>query len=579
MSSESVEAKPLSRGTVIAARYEVEKYLGESLLGPTYVVKHIEQDSFLVLRFIRREYKSKDDFDLVQDLIQKIRDIRHPNMIRYGNVGIYQDTIFFTQEYFRSENLRALIINKQADMKEFSVEEAFSIATKILDAVEELHRVGIYHTTIKPENILVKDSAVGERFVRQIKLNDVMTATILGDKAVSSPYRAPECRPEFKKTIGKEASSASDIFSIGNVLYELLVGKPAKGTYLPPSQIRNNLSPAIDNIINTALSFQPEDRFASANLMSDNIHKNVGDFVVKSNEGMNKIALFSLSAAVLLLLAFIGYLKSTQGVGSDEEKQFDQTLKEDAQLLEEVTKNFERPNQEEMDKMNQKVEGMMYIPAGPAVIGIFQREYDYKLTKKISTDIPASVQSTGHFYIDRFEYPNELPAKGEKPKILDRVSFDEAAQLCIKQGKRLCTALEWEKACRGVNNYIYSYSDTYDAEYCNKENYAEKCKNAYGVYGMSSDAAEWVNTVSRTSSKRMIFKGGDIAGTPEKRYRCSNEVIKPKDYKNTLLSFRCCKDVEQVLFEEQERIRKEEEEKAAQEENADTAEESSEKEK
>ena len=51
MSSESVDAKPLGRGVVIASRYEIEKYLGESLLGPTYVVKHVEQETFLVLRF------------------------------------------------------------------------------------------------------------------------------------------------------------------------------------------------------------------------------------------------------------------------------------------------------------------------------------------------------------------------------------------------------------------------------------------------------------------------------------------------------------------------------------------------
>ena len=91
MSSKSIDSKPLDRGTVIASRYEIEKYLGESLLGPTYVVKHVEQETFLVLRFIRKEYKNKDDFEEVQALIHKIRTIKHPNMIQYGNIGLYQD--------------------------------------------------------------------------------------------------------------------------------------------------------------------------------------------------------------------------------------------------------------------------------------------------------------------------------------------------------------------------------------------------------------------------------------------------------------------------------------------------------
>ena len=555
MSSESIDSKPLGRGTVIASRYEIEKYLGESLLGPTYVVKHVEQETFLVLRFIRKEYKNKSDFKEVQELIHKIRTIKHPNMIQYGNIGLYQDTLFFTQEYFRSENLRALIINKQSEMIEFSIEEAFSIASKILDAVEELHKVGIYHTTIKPENILVKDSSLGEQFVRRVKLNDVMTAAILGSKTPRNVYRPPECRPEL--AMNKKPCAASDIFSIGNILYELLVGKAAQGTYLPPSQIRSNLSSEVDDIINCALSFQPEERYDSAKAMADHIRESVGEFVVSNPGSSNRIAVFALSAAVIVLSAFIGYLQLTKDVPSKQEQQFEQVQKEDAMLLKEIKENFDLPDPNKVAEMNAKVEGMRYIPSGPVVIGVFQREYDYKLTRKRDTDVAANIVNVNHFYIDQFEYPNKLPMKGEKAEFLGNVTQEEAGKFCAKSGKRLCTATEWEKVCRGIKNYIYAFDDTYDEEYCNKENYEERCKNEYGVYGMSSDAAEWTSSISPTSTKEVVVKGGDVGGVPERRYRCSNVVSKSKILRNRLISFRCCKDVNAVLVEEEQRAKEE----------------------
>lgn len=555
MSSESIESKPLSRGTVIAARYEIEKYLGESLLGPTYVVKHIEQQTFLVLRFIRKSYKSKDEFESVQKLIEKMREIKHPNMIRYGNMGIYQDSIFFTQEYFRSENLRAKIIDKQNDKEEFSIEEAFAIATKILDAVIALHNVGIYHTTIKPENILVRDSSLSGRFVRQVKLNDVLTAAILGEKTLPSPYRAPECRPEL--AMNKEASAASDIFSVGIILYELLVGKPAKGTYLPPSQLRNGLSIDVDKIINQALSFQPEDRYPSAKGMQNHIRNSIGDFVVEIPQSTsNRLAITALSATVVLLLSFLGYLLMLQQQPSSQEKRFEQMKAKDETLLRDITaaRKQQKPiSVEQVEEMNAKVEGMRYVPAGPVAIGVFQREYDDNLTPKLPSDITAHMELVGHYYIDQFEYPNKPPQKGEKPEFLSNITQSSAAKMCAKEGKRLCTSTEWEKACRGPNSYIYSYGNTSDSEYCNKENYGEKCQSDYGVYGMSSDAAEWTSSISSSSAEEAIIKGGDVAGSPERRYRCSNRVDKRKTYKHTLISFRCCKDVDRVLAEEEER--------------------------
>ena len=74
MSKDSSEQyRPLVRGTVIADRYEVEKYLGESLLGPTYVVRYIERNQLVAIKFIRNEYAPIEDLDEIKELMKKAK--------------------------------------------------------------------------------------------------------------------------------------------------------------------------------------------------------------------------------------------------------------------------------------------------------------------------------------------------------------------------------------------------------------------------------------------------------------------------------------------------------------------------
>ena len=135
--SVSEDYRPLSRGVVIAGRYEIEKYLGESLLGPTYVVKNNNTNKLLALKFIREEYCPVSHISRVQDLLRKARDVKHPNVVRYGNVGQYKNMIFFTQEYFPSVNLRQLILDYEAEEKPFAIKEGCLIAAKVYQEVRQ----------------------------------------------------------------------------------------------------------------------------------------------------------------------------------------------------------------------------------------------------------------------------------------------------------------------------------------------------------------------------------------------------------------------------------------------------------
>ncbi|MEC7987151.1 MAG: SUMF1/EgtB/PvdO family nonheme iron enzyme [Myxococcota bacterium] len=540
--SNITEEKPLARGTVIASRYEIEKYLGESLVGPTYVVRHVENEKWFALRFIRSEYKSKDELANVQEILYKLREIKHPNMIQYGNIGVYGNMIFYTQEYFPSINLRQSIIEYQSQDKNFEIYDSFFIAAKILEALSLVHEAGLLHTNLKPENILLKQEVVAGRVRRKIKVNDLMAAAILGeDRIVGSPYRAPECRPEL--AMEEEASPQSDIFSVGNILYELLIGKPAQGTYLAPSQFREDLSEEVDSIINYALNIDPKERYKTANDMLVHIQRTIDEPLVEDDKQQGKLPL-TLTISAVAVLAILVLTIFIRGFGDNLQTAED----EDLALLAEIQTLQKLPSEGEMQAMSDKEPDMLYIPAGPAAIGIFDREYQFKIATKSFGDTRAHLEQVEAFYIDRFEYPNRIQEDGNPQRPYIGVSYEQAKLACEQQEKRLCTAIEWEKSCRGPENHIYGYGDSYDADLCNEDNYNNDCKSGYGVYGMSAGPREWTKTEPSSSKEKRILKGGDVGGSGEKIYRCSYQTQESmtSSIPDPSRAFRCCLDADKA---------------------------------
>ncbi len=97
--------------------------------------------------------------------------------------------------------------------------------------------------------------------------------------------------------------------------------------------------------------------------------------------------------------------------------------------------------------------------------------------------------------IDKYEYPNR---EGSLPQ--GNLSFADAKMLCEQQGKRLCTAEEWQWSCGGFDNLSYPYGKTYEENRCNAVNSVEvsgariNCASKFGIYDMTGNIFEWVTT-------------------------------------------------------------------------------------
>jgi sulfatase modifying factor 1 len=187
--------------------------------------------------------------------------------------------------------------------------------------------------------------------------------------------------------------------------------------------------------------------------------------------------------------------------------------------------------------------GMVWIPTGTLRAGSPLDE----VPRLADVELPGTEIPMGGFYIDALPWPDEA---GAIPTT--NVSRDEAERLCETKAKRLCSELEWERACKGPDNTRYEYGVTYDPKVCNtgipevtsaRHPSGDKagCHSAFGVRDMHGGGSEWTDsTWGRGSSKDagVIRGGNDVSG--EIASRCAFARSLTPDSRSPSTGFRCC---------------------------------------
>jgi formylglycine-generating enzyme required for sulfatase activity len=187
--------------------------------------------------------------------------------------------------------------------------------------------------------------------------------------------------------------------------------------------------------------------------------------------------------------------------------------------------------------------GMVWIPPGE-----FRAGTPVGKTPRVpEEELPGTEIVLGGYYIDALPYPNEA---GAIPTT--NVARDEAARMCEIKGKRLCSELEWEHACKGPQGSTYEDGETYHASMCAMGVPAEEsarrpsgeqlaCKSGFGVRDMHGGPWEWTDGPWGRGSQRElgVLRGGNaLAG--EIAGRCANALARPPTTKSPTMGFRCC---------------------------------------
>lgn len=198
-------------------------------------------------------------------------NLQSPYIVSIYDWGLDGDTYYIVMEFLRGTDLKTAIKERGA----INQRKAAEIGSQVAQALTVAHAGGIIHRDIKPQNIMIQpDGNIKVMDFGIARAGDAglsQTATVLGTAHYVSPEQAQ----------GKELTGASDIYSLGVVLYEATTGKlPFDGQDAvsvavkqvnelpaPPSTINPNLDPTLEAIIMKALEKDPERRFKNASEM------------------------------------------------------------------------------------------------------------------------------------------------------------------------------------------------------------------------------------------------------------------------------------------------------------------------
>lgn len=537
-----------TRGDVVADKYEVVDLLDENPLGVAYRVKHKQSGKYVRLLLFQAKVANRDAKEQLIRAFKEAKATKHDNLIKLGELGEHEGLAYLTMEDFEGTTLREFIQEYKIQGKPFDVKEAAQITIQILEGVEAAKEKFVFRA-LRPEYVLINVKRIGPRsanFVAKVKLLyagfwDLVPSAVLAEDEFTrgeAQYIAPEL-----KSFEPNADERCDVYSAGVMFYEMVVGVAPVGTFQLPGTRRPDLPEHVNNVAELALAHSPDDRYQTARDFIMDIQRIFDGSAVDSGARKGVLTPLLMVAMALAVVAVLLIAVILFNLRADPHAQAEA---QDAEIRNAIVQDVrdQMPGQDEIKKvLANHPPNMAYVPAGTYLSGALNVE---RFTNLALPSEPLAQQAeTKAFVIDMFEFPN---LKDAEP-VLNLTQLEAQAK-CEEVGKRLCTAPEWEKACKGPNMFSYSYGDTFDPEFCGnglddpaRAGSRDACRSGWGPFDMSGNFREWTSTLRAGSKTRVEVKGG-VRAAAEKGTRCAFS----KDERNTLgdrsIGFRCCRDAD-----------------------------------
>ena len=293
---------------LIDERYELRDLAGSGGMADVYLTYDRVLDRHVAIKVLKARYASDEEFvERFRHEARSAASLSHPHIVPVFAWGETRDgTCYIVMEYLPGGTLKDRIASKGA----LPASTAATVALQIGEALREAHEHGVIHRDIKPHNILITDSGhVKVADFGIARAAETTTSSDHGDILGTAHYISPE------QAMGEPVSPASDFYSLGVVLYEMLTGRvpfeveslsdlPAAHAGGPPPHPRE-LNPKIpegtDALVMRLLCRDPDDRYASANhLIKDLKRVRDGLFPLSSSADGESTAALETSAAATL---------------------------------------------------------------------------------------------------------------------------------------------------------------------------------------------------------------------------------------------------------------------------------------
>ncbi len=274
----------IAQGTIIGHRYRVIDLIGTGGMAHVYRAFNLINHKTVAIKILKDEYRN--DLEFMRRFEREARavlNLSHDNIVRAYDVGETDGLPYIVLEYIDGRTLKEILVENGPMPPRIAI----ALTVQVLDALGAAHNAGIIHRDVKPQNVIVmqngKVKLMDFGIAREVDANTVTFtgSTVLGSVHYLSPEQAK----------GTPVTAASDLYSTGIMLYEMLTGHvPFEGDNsvaialkhisdmpAPPIELNPKIPPALNDVIMRSLNKDLNRRYSTAKEMSAHLRRSLKD--------------------------------------------------------------------------------------------------------------------------------------------------------------------------------------------------------------------------------------------------------------------------------------------------------------